>query len=461
MQTACPPPLTRQFHSDHPVAHLAACGSALGRYLQSVAHRPLGEHLDALMRAGTPNPSPSFRLCLETLYRHLSQKAGCDAQRCCDGLRALPVIQQADHANLLLDRETLLNNLLFALAARRAGARTVVTIQCSSVSSIARRRPYRGPPFLYTRNGCYDVFGCSARTYARAAFSELAGPVTANFVPSPTSTPLDRDALIGALHGRTWAGPLECFEAINAKLWGALGGGQMPTLTILDDRFSYDLVATHLEAKDSPLYRLVFDPAITSVCTEIRQALSSLPSARGVSTTEPAYFWARSGRRFEPVVTTPSGDGTLSVIPVLCARRAFSVDASELPRLVRARALIPSKMLIYFARCLLPGIRAIGGTSQQDYLAHYRTLLLELQTHTRLLDADDLLNVRRGDLNQLGGAPLLEPDSNLAETLAFAQENTDWDGAFERFLSKPLCETVGALSCAGYLVEKFRNRGDD
>lgn len=461
MQNVRLPPIAKQFRSDHPAARLAACGSALGLYLQSVCHRSLGQHLDALMLADPPNPSLSFRLCLETLFRHLSQKAGCDAQACCDELRALPVIQQADHASLLLDKETLLNNLLFALGARRAAARSIITVQCSSVSCIAHRSPYRGPPFLHTRNGYYDVFGLSIRTYSRAAFCELTGPVIAKFVPSPTSASLDRDPLLGPLHGCAWAGPLECFEAVNAELWEALGGMQMPKLTILDDRFSYELVAAHLDTKDSPLYRLVFDPQITRAYLEIRETLSSLPTAREVSATARGYFWVRAGRRFEAVMTEPSSRGIVSMIPVSRDRSTFSIDKSELPSLIRARKLIPTKMLIYFARCLLPGIRAIGGTSQLDYLTHYRTLLLELQARTSLLDTDDLLNVRRSDLNHLGGAPLLEPDSDLAETLALAQGKTDWGDTFQRFLSRPLRETVGGLHCAGYLIEKFCNRRGD
>jgi hypothetical protein len=456
MQVSCAPP----FEGDHLAARLAACRSTLGRYLQSVGHRSLGQHLDALMSAFSPTRSLSFRLCLETLYRHLSQRADCDAQACCDGLRALPAIQQADHASLLLDQETLLNNLLFALGAQRAAASTIITVQCSSVSCIARRHPHKGPPFLHTRDGRYDIFGMSTRTYSRAAFSELPGPVAANFVPSPTSRSLNKDALIGPLQGTRWAGPLECFEAINAKLWDALGGTQMPKLTILDDRFSYELVAAHLDARESPLHRLVFDPEIARSFTEIRQALSSLPSARGIGTMEPGYFWARTGWRFEPVVTHPSRRGTMSVLPVMSTGRAFSIESSELSSLIRARRLIPTKMLIYFARCLLPGIRAIGGTSQQEYLAHYQTLLLELQAHTRLLDADEQVNACRSDLNQLGGAPLLEPDGDLAEALAFAQEKTDWSAAFERFLSKPLWQTVGGLNCAGYLIDKFCNGRD-
>jgi hypothetical protein len=411
--------------------------------------------------AATPRPSLSYRLCLDTLYRHLQLNANYDAQAWCDGLRALPVIQQADHANLLVDPETLLNNLLFALGARRAMVRRIITVQCSSVSCITRRHPLVGPPFARTRHGSYNVFGLTTRTYARAAFCELAGPVTAKFLPLSASVPLCNDPLLGALHGDTWSSPLECFEAINRKLWCMLGGDHTPDLLILDDRFSFELVARHLETEASPLYRLVFDPAMTRAFVSIRQALSCLPTASGVTATEPDYFWARTGRRFEPVITKPGAAGMLSVTPVANGRCEFTIEIGQLPSLIRMRDLIPNKMLIYFVRCLLPGIRAIGGTSQQDYLSYYRTLLLELHRHAGLLDTDDFLNVSRDDLNQLGGAPLIEADSRLTETLAFASHKTDWDAAFARFLSRPLSDTVGTLNCADYLVERFRNGRQD
>jgi len=451
----------KPFPSDHRVTRLATYGSTVGRYLQSTRHRLLGQHLDFLVTTDAPKPSLSFRLFIETLYRHLHRKAGYDAQVWCDRLRALPVIQQADHANLLIDHETLMNNVLFALGARRAGAPGVITIQCSSVSCIARRNPHKGPPFLRTRNGSYNVFGLTTRTYARAAFCELTGPVTTKFLPLSTSASLSNDPLLGPLHGGTWAGPLECFEAINGKLWNALGGMHMPDLLILDDRFSFELVATHLETKTSPIYRLVFDPEMTRAYTAIRQALSRLPAASGVTATEPDFFWERSGRRFEPITTDPSQASTIVVTPATNGRSAFAIEKSKLPSLIRTRNFIPNKMLIYLARCLLPGIRAIGGTSQQDYLSHYRRLLLGLQEQTNLLDTDDLLNVLRDDLNELGGAPLIEPDRDLINTVAFASKTTDWDAALARFLSKPLCETVGTLSCADYLIEKSRNRRHD
>lgn len=449
---------TAAFPPPHVAHRLARLGSALGTHLMSVAQQPLGHYLSALVAVAPARASASLTLLLDVLSRHLQTQGRHDADLWCEALAQCPVIQQADHANLLLDRETLLNNVLFALGAHSSRIARAITIQCSSVSCITRRRPYQGPPFLRTRHGLYNVFGLAPRRYAKAAFCELPGPVAMAFSSCGGATPLQDDALLGPLHGHTAPSALESFGAVNASLWDALGGRGLADILFLDDRFSYELVATHLATPTSALHRLVFDRRVRSIFLQIReQAIAGSGWGMAVMAKEPAFFWIRRAHRFEPALVERQNGMQLSIRGILSDSARYLATPDSLRRLLAARCLIPTKMLIYFARCLLPGIRAIGGTSQQDYLRHYQALLLATHAQTDLLASDDLANASRTDLNGFGGAALVEPDTALEHIIAHAAGHVDWGEALGRFVRKPLRQTVGALECAAYLIDPFAN----
>ncbi|TRX14459.1 hypothetical protein FNF07_24625 [Trinickia caryophylli] len=276
------------------------------------------------------------------------------------------------------------------------------------------------------------------------------------FSPCGGASPLRDDALLGPLHGLASPSALEIFGAANASLWEALGGRALVDILFLDDRFSYELAAAHLAMPASALHRLVFDRRVRSTFLRIREeAIERNAWGMAVMAKEPAFFWIRRACRFEPALVERQDGMQLSIRGVSGDGARYAVTPDSLPQLVAERCLIPTKMLIYFARCLLPGIRAIGGTSQQDYLRHYQGLLLATHAETGLLGGDELANASRTDLNGFGGAALVEPDASLDRVIAHAAGHVDWGGTFDRFIRKPLRQTIGELECAAYLIAPF------
>ena len=441
------------FSDTHLVTRLRRVGSDLGAQLATSASLPLQAYLPTLVPSGPARRSIAFALLVEALARHLHDLGEPHADDWCDALARHPMIQQADHSALLLDQETLLNNVLYAEAARLSGVRRVITVQCSAVSCITRRGPFRGPPFLHARGGQFNIFGKSIRTYARANFCALDGPVTSSFRPmAGAAAAPSGDCLLAEFIDRPWPSALEGVRQMNKTLWRAMGGEKLADLLLLDDRLSNELIALHVERMDSPIHRLLFDRRARETFLGIKRLRVRSPSNVAAIRAEPDFFWFRSEQRLLPAQMGDNG----SLSDGVAGRSEYRLDDVEVsPRVIakalRCGRLIPDRIFIYFARCLLPGVRAIGGTSQQDHLVLYRELLGQCDQELDLLDEAERANLADTALSRLGGAPLIEPTLSMAETLAHLGRDVDWIGLLASVMPRPLVDTVGRLQCASYL----------
>lgn len=444
------------FNEQHLVSRLFRAGSALGEELTKGATLSLQAYLEQLVPTAKAPQSLSLFLLVEALARHLHNLGELGVDDWCETLSRTPMIQQADHSCLVLDHETLLNNVLFAAAAHLAGVRQILTVQCSGVSCITQRGPFRGPPFVNTRNATFNIFGRSIRNYASAAFCCLEGPAKSIFAPiNGEARTLSSDTLIADLLNREWPDPLEGMRRMNRMLWCSMGGAALADILFVDDRFSNELLALHLEREESPIHRLFFEPRARTLFLMAKRELVARPSNFAVNRAEPDFFWFRRKQRLLPVIMHP-----VNRVPVyLDGDAERPLDIPMTPRCVaeavRMGRLIPDRILIYFARCLLPGVRAIGGTSQQDYVKLYRELLVYCHQEFALLDATELANVNSLNLSRLGGAPLLEVTQQMTETIAHVGRDTNWGDILAPYMLMPIEETIGELRCASYLERKL------
>ncbi|MBC3843067.1 hypothetical protein GXW82_31420 [Streptacidiphilus sp. 4-A2] len=129
-------------HEKYPAAsflkRLLLAGSSLGDQLTRALDLPLGTYLDSLVPTGGPNTNRHRETFAAAVVRHLEGFGTKDAAAVGEHLLRTPVIQQADHSNLLLDPETFLNNYLFHLAWR--GVRERPPWWCPSVRPSAASR---------------------------------------------------------------------------------------------------------------------------------------------------------------------------------------------------------------------------------------------------------------------------------------------------------------------------------
>lgn len=430
---------------------LVAGGFAVGTQLEAARKQRLRTYLASLIPPPATSLNRHFHHVLGALEVYLRARGETAPERWLAALAQAPVIQQADHSFLLLDAETFLNNYLFARGLREHGLALGITVQCSSVSCIARRSPLRGSPFLFRSGNLYNIFGCSQRFYSKAAFCTLPGELTTAFVPcQPEGRSLAEDSYLGEFSGRTWPTALEAFRLINARLTDRLSPSFGSRLLVADDRWSAELLAKHMEDAESPLRQLVFAPQVRRSFLAAKRALIHSAQNIGVNRAEPDFFWFREGVRLRPLLWEDGAAPVFSREPG-CERLPFAFAPAEVAAKLRCGELLPDKILIFLARCLLPGIQAIGGPSQQDYVRLYASMLLRCHAETGLLSAEEAAKVARADPSRLGGAPLIELDGAQTAEIENVTPRTDLAALLEPFLERPVGETIGTLSGARYL----------
>ncbi|MFD4127073.1 hypothetical protein ACFXKK_28005 [Streptomyces globisporus] len=427
---------------------LLDAGSFFGRQLADAWDLPLRSLLRSLIPAERPPGAagPWLGLLAEAVARDAD--GGPDAA---DALLRRPVIQQSDHANLLLDRETCLNNVLFHQAASDAGLPVAIHSQCTTVVCLSRRVPPTGPVFLATAGGRYDVFGRSRNEYRRSNFCSLRGPVRIALRPvGPTALP---ESLARRLVGRVFPDAPTAYRILNTELWAGFGADPAVRRVQLDETTTARALALHVECPDSPVRRLLFDPAVRTAFLAVKREVVASPENLVVNRAVPDWFWVREGSRLVGVVRTERGyvserDGSPAPLDL--------EDPAVVAAALRSGDLHGDRILAYLVRSMLPGAVAVGGSVQQDYTAAYRTMLARTQERVPFLDPADLATVLDPGLSRLGGAPLLEPPR---------AEHTRWEGLgvdadpvdlVAPWLERTVGSAVGGLDCAWFYDGNLR-----
>jgi hypothetical protein len=439
---------------------LATAGTRIGMDLDAVWHHRLGDYLARLLSNPPPTMTPHVRKLQEATRTYFAQSGEASGEDWSEAVLKAPVIQQADHSFLLLDRETFLNNYLFALAADMAGWEKVLTIQCSTVACLSRRSPLRGSPYLDWRGRTYNVFGRSKRSFHNCAFALIPGPVEAVFatLASGSASDAGADLFLAPYVGRQWERADTAYFEMNRDLWRRCSTGLSCTLGIADDRLTAELIALHVEDAESPVHRLIFDLAVRTAFLRHKRTLIATPENISINHPEPDLFWYR-----EP--------GSTNLRPLLFdgesrdARYRKSGAIVDCPiqftphtvaAAIRDGILFADIILIYIARCLLSGIDAIGGASQQDYVDMFRRILLACDKETGLLSDDERWTVQRPYPSRLGGAILLGPGTTFDHILNTMKPFDNLVPQISDLLNLTVGEAVGSLSSASYIADKVR-----
>jgi hypothetical protein len=437
------------------VERLAAAGSDLGAQLLRAFDTPLRAYLGTLI----PAPESSYNVhrarLVRAVERYLHAHGDAEVDAVCDHLLRIPVMQQADHSNLLLEGETFLHNLLFHWASAGAGVSIAVMNQCSTVSCLSRRAPVLGPTFLRSRGSLLRVLPLSKAQLKDMTFCLIPGPVTMTFDLMEGDCDVAGDPVLGRLVGRTFPDAPTAYRVANDEIWRSLDLDHGVRRVALDDAVYAECVALHLEDPNSPVTRLLFDPAVRDAFVRVKRRLVDDPFNLAVNRAAPDFLWMRKGPRLHQVVLEGEGDRARWVrevdgapMPVPYERQAF-VDA------LRAGDIHPDRVLTYIVHCLLPGVVAVGGVSQQDYVKLYRRILLGTHAEVPFLDADELDQVSRPDLSRLGGRSLLSLSREDAPFIRQLGPRTALGEMAARYLDRPVGETVGELPVVGHLIRKL------
>jgi hypothetical protein len=389
------------------------------------------------------------------LERHLIKAGEPDVEAVCLHLLATPVIQQADHANLLLDVETFLNNFLFHIACREAGVRTALHSQCSTVSCIWKRSPLRGPVFLHTRHALIRLVDLSNRQLKAHSFCCLPAPLTLAAQAIAGTAPA-ADPVLVRLTGRCLPNAPDGFRICNNELWRMFDLDHGIRRVAVDESLVSECLAQHLTDDASPVHRLVFDACVRDCFLQVKRELVRSPDNFAVHHATPDFLWWRSGKRLEKVMIVGRGPSARALVAPHCQLLPVALEPHAIATALRAGHVYADRILAYLVRCLLPGVVAVGGTSQQDYLALYRRMLLEAHRRCPFLEHADVHSIDDRTLSRLGGMPLVELDEGTEELLSWLGPTTPMGELEACFLDRPLYETVGSLRCADYLEPALR-----
>jgi len=441
------------------IRQLIAAGSELGRQLDRWRSHSLRQYLRSLIPDRVEPPNPHLLRLADALERYLTRHGDGRAELACEGLLAAPVIQQADHSNLLLDAETFLNNYLFHLACREAGSPVALVSQCSRVSCIWKRGPFAGPVFLQTRGALLRVFPLSNRQFKRVAFCCLPPlPMTFDQMAGEPLT-VAADPLLGPLAGTLATEAPAAYRAANDQVWNRLDLDHGIPRVACDDSLASECLALHLEDPASPVHRLLFDPPVRDRFLATKRELVAAPDNLTVSHASPDFLWLRDGSRLRKVTIEGRGAGALAVTEPDRKPLPLPLTPEATVAGLRHGRLFGDLVLEFAVRCLLPGAVAIGGTSQQDYVELFRRALLETHRQVPFLDPEDAERIASPGLSRLGGRPLLELDEQAAELIADLRPDTRLAQLEEAFLDLPLETTIGSLECASYFEPKLRRAG--
>lgn len=432
------------------VDRLLAAGSELGRQLDLVRSRRLGEYLRSLIPTAADPNTHLLRLAT-AVERYLVARGERDVDEVCSHLLRRPVIQAADHANLLLDHETFLNNYLFHAATRRAGGTVAIHSQCTTVSCLSRRTPPLGPTFLRTRGGLFAVHALSRTTLKNSSFCALPGPLDMTFGQlAGAALTVSGDPVLGPLLGHRAPDGPSGYRAANDRIWGGLDLDHGVRRVALDESVAAECVALHLADPGGPVYRLLFDPHVRDAFLRAKRRLVAGPANLAVNRAAPDFLWYRRGSRLHPVIFAGG-------------RPVLETDGSPLPipygpgpvaAALRSGELFADRVLAYLVRCLLPGVVAVGGTAQQDYVALYRRIVAEAHARAPFLCPADLARATRPDLSRIGGRPLLELPAQARELIATLGPRTRLADLDEAFFDRPVGETIGSLRAARHLESR-------
>ncbi len=355
-------------------------------------------------------------------------------------LEAFPVIQTADHLQLLLDRTTYCNNLLFAIGAAENGLRHIV---CNaSTSNTLRAGRDGGPGLLRIGATTLNVFGLPGRRLSSMCVAAKGCPVSFELRPIGVVSESDAPAvafLRGRLGREAYDAPCEAFLEANRDLFRALSSdpkGVVPLLT--DDWLVSDLVAAHLETPESPIHRLfsapgALDHLLVLRCTELS------PIERRALPASTAFFWGvdRTGRR----LSMQSSNGMITDAD---GRVCLPISPAALAAALRERRILPDLFLGFLVLGILPRVRVVGGFSQAIYLGVIDRLYGQVATRHLGVDAADL--------------PPLDADSSglvhglIAEAFRGGVPLEDLSAVAAAIGSMPLRAAAGGLEAADYLT---------
>jgi hypothetical protein len=278
----------------------------------------------------------------------------------------LPLLQTADHLQLILDPSTASNNVAFAIGAESVGAKYAFVNASSTITMETRNR--FGPGWLYLRGKPINVFGFPRKKLKRSSVCAARWRRPIQLEPH-CSAQMSVSELGFLSQVRNWLShlpietPANALVSANSLIWEKMRSSKMPRIVWTDDRLIAEIVALHIEDDKSPLMRMLFQPSTCEyVLATLKASATRLPKACTLATD---LFWLLRGDRIRPLRL--QAGVLVEQSRTSCVRIPFC-RAAVLDNL-RKWVLFPDLFLSFAALTYFGNCYVAGGTSQLLYLS--------------------------------------------------------------------------------------------
>lgn len=415
----------------------------------------LEQYLKSIIPNSVTNKNRYYRLLVMAMERYL-EKHNDPASDIIENLLDIsPVIQQADHSNLLLDEETFMNNLLHMIACSLNGISHIISSQCSTVSCITRRHPYTGPTFLRIAGKQIRLTNISNRLLENSNFCTLPNPF--HFVINGDYQIFNSKEMLPFLKEidrKIFKNAESAFRYVNNYIWNNIPYTSNVKRVAFDESMVSELAALHIEQKEGVFYRLLFDKKLRDTYIRKKNEYIRAKNNKVINLTYPDFFWLKKKTKLRALSYKTNEKLPSFTIAETNEEANILFTPDALARELRNKNIYVDRMMAYLLRCLLPNVVAIGGTSQQDYLLGYQQIFLDTHSEVPFLDQDCLEQFNNSSMSRFGGYPLIKMGSQASFPLNEFGQLNNIDTFVSTNINRKLIQTIGDFSCASYLLNR-------
>lgn len=437
--------------------NLLAAGFRSIRQLEDNRHLTV---LDYVRRAANEarlvadRPTPSRQVFHQTFAKHCQayfKNNPARAEKAAAQMRRAPMMQLADHGDLLLDRQTFMNNYLYQMAGREANYDFLFTQQCTRVHCMMDKHGPQGPigpAYVHRDMDVFQIFNKSNNALARSSVATLQDvPVMwqpLGILTSPSAsapTPEVIKPFIGAVFPRA----ATAINTMNQHIWRSFSCKAKKELVLFDEDFTCDLVADYLKDGNNSLARLVTGPDTRRAFLEVRQEYR-VAHPHSMIDTGTELFWMNGGQSLR--AATFSADGKS-----LGANGAeISTDRESLIEALRTRRIYPDLSLSYLALSILPNIPAFGGASQHEYVPAIRDVACMADARIPFLDPAERGTLPHSNTSVLLSSMIMELPMPAKRALGMLDKDTKLDQLESEFAAKNMGDLSGDFSRFAYML---------
>lgn len=360
-----------------------------------------------------------------------------------------PVIQTADHAQLLYDPSTFLNNFIFQAGMRQLGTDYMVSHQCSTVRMLTSTNPKRGPGVILLEGGLNRVFDKSNK---KLISSNVASLSDVRYIISPVDMAAKQQLpqLLADLRGSKFPDAATAFLYANQHIWNGLGKNQEGKLKLVlfNEFLSSEIVAKMISDPNHLMRKLLFDPKVSGVFGEEISRFINSPECLVLRDSTDFFY----GKVNDQLVTLRLSNDNKHLESDKSSK-PFIIDFTpdKIIEGLLSKELFPSLITSMMAVSIFPLTTAVGGSSQYEYLSEIQEILK--RTFKRLsLVSDDYMGLITNTKLSTMISHLISDSHPIFQEIRSMDYESDIFRYEEEIAHRPLGELMGDYSGFSYFM---------